>query len=251
MRRGGKEAFTQGMRKDTADCHGEFRSSPVAQTERRHSTEERVEADRSHVNGKSNQEGSMPIRAAVAETLPKVVSDILQEDGMGKELVGKVEEKEPMLERFGEENLVTKSDFMEGLQWEKGPGQGSQSNPEGNLKLSYNENRKVVGPASNIPIPGPLAMCFDDKKGWVAEALGPASKHWKRLARESTKGKAQVTGSPSKGKREGPTPLQDLDPNSGSLKRRKGRLIGDHEQNDKKNTDGGVVVAAEQHRRAK
>ena len=251
MRRGGKEAFTQGMRKDIADRFEESRSSPVTQSEKRHTAEERVEAGSSHVFGKLSQEGSLPTHDAVAEKVPKAGSDFLQAEGMGKELVGKSEEKEPVLERVGEENLVTNPDFMEGLQWGKGFGQGSQTILEGSSNLSHEENRKSVGPASEVTSPGPLAMYFDDKKGWVAEALGPASKHWKRLARESNKGKAQVSGSPSKGKREGPTPLQELDPNSGGLKRRKGRLIGDHDQNDKENTDGGEAVAAEQHRRAK
>ena len=115
MRRGGKEAFAQGIRKDTAERNAAFGGSPVVQPEKRHSAEERVEAGGSHVNEKSNQEGSIPIRAAVAETSPKPVSDLLHEDGMVKELVGKVEEKVPILERFGEENLITKPDFMEGL----------------------------------------------------------------------------------------------------------------------------------------
>ena len=161
-----------------------------------------MEAGGSHMNDKTNQEGSIPIRAAVAETSPKPVSELLHEDGMVKELVGKVEEKVSILERFGEENLIAKPDFMEGLQWETVSGQGPQSISEGSLKLSNEDNRKVVGPASENPIPDPLAMSFDDKKGWVAEHLGPASKHWKRLARESNKGKSQVTGSPTKGKRE-------------------------------------------------
>ena len=30
----------------------------------------------------------------------------------------------------------------------------------------------------------PLAFCFDKEKGWTAEALGPKSGHWKRLARQ-------------------------------------------------------------------
>ena len=170
---------------------------------------------------------------------------------MVKELVGKGEEKVPILESFGKEKLITNPEIMEGMQWEIVPDQESLSVSEENLNLSNEDNRTVVGPASENPIPGPLAMSFDDQKGWVAESLGPASKHWKRLARESNKGKSQVSGSPTKGKREGPTPLQDLDPNTGSLKRRKGRQTGDHEQNGKENTDGGVAVAAEQHRRAR
>ena len=32
---------------------------------------------------------------------------------------------------------------------------------------------------------GLMAMCFDEKLGWVAETLGPKSIHWKRLARKA------------------------------------------------------------------
>ena len=33
----------------------------------------------------------------------------------------------------------------------------------------------------------PLAISFNQEKGWVAETLGPKSGHWKRLARQSNK----------------------------------------------------------------
>ena len=37
---------------------------------------------------------------------------------------------------------------------------------------------------------GPIVMTYDMELGWVAEALGPTSGHWKRKARKGkTKGK--------------------------------------------------------------
>ena len=30
----------------------------------------------------------------------------------------------------------------------------------------------------------PLAMSYDQEKGWTSEILGPKSRHWKRLARQ-------------------------------------------------------------------
>ena len=39
---------------------------------------------------------------------------------------------------------------------------------------------------------GPIAMAYDMELGWIAEALGPTSGHWKRKAREGQpKGKAK------------------------------------------------------------
>ena len=67
---------------------------------------------------------------------------------------------------------------------------------------------------ADSPDLGPLALRFDDKKGWIAKTLGPTSRHWKRLARENNKQETQASESPTKGKRDGPTPLQELDPNS-------------------------------------
>ena len=54
---------------------------------------------------------------------------------------------------------------------------------------------------------GLIAMCFDEKKGWISEALGPTSRHWKRLAREVHGKAARIGEGPINGKREGPIPL--------------------------------------------
>nr|POF06363.1 hypothetical protein CFP56_59426 [Quercus suber] len=68
---------------------------------------------------------------------------------------------------------------------------------------------------------GLVAMLFDAKVGWTAEILGPNSKHWKLLARES-KGKSASEGCPESKKPNGQTPLQELDPNVVDQKKRKG-----------------------------
>ena len=70
---------------------------------------------------------------------------------------------------------------------------------------------------------GPLAICYLEEKRWIAETLGPSNRHWKRLVREvKSKSKSEGKG-PIKVKREGPTPLQELDPNIKDLKQRKGK----------------------------
>ena len=62
---------------------------------------------------------------------------------------------------------------------------------------SIKNEAKVGGPTNMGSELGPLAMCYVEEKGWIAETLGPSSKHWKRLAREvktkpDSKGKAQL-----------------------------------------------------------
>ena len=95
---------------------------------------------------------------------------------------------------------------------------------------------------------GPLAMCFKPNKGWTSEELGPTSKHWKRLARTIK------DISPSKNlvsvgvKREGPMPLQELDLNTLCAKKGKGKRVVCKPSNEEIKVDGGVAVAAKQHR---
>ena len=104
------------------------------------------------------------------------------------------------------------------------------------------KNEAKMGGPTNVGLDlGPLAMCYVKEKGWIAEMLGPSSKHWKQLTRE-VKSKPESKGkNPIKVKREGPTPLQELDPNIKDLKRRKGK---DDMQNTvgKKHLDGGVLL---------
>ena len=109
------------------------------------------------------------------------------------------------------------------MQWETAHTQEIDNVQVGTLAPSIKKEAKVGGPTSmgsELEL-GPLAMCYVEEKGWIAETLGPSSKHWKRLARE-VKVKPDSKGkSPIKAKREGPTPLQELDPNIKDLKRRK------------------------------
>ena len=53
----------------------------------------------------------------------------------------------------------------------------------------------------------PLAMTFNQEKGWVTEPLGPTSGHWKRLARKVTTPSPNKVECTSKTKRKGLVPL--------------------------------------------
>ena len=132
----------------------------------------------------SNQEANHPMQDVRAEPSLKPVSKLLHEEGRVKELVGKIKEKAPNLGRFGEDMLTTKPDLLVGMQWETATCQTSQITSEGSLAPRNEAKLKEDGPASDINTTGPLAM--------IAESLGPTSRHWKRLARKSIKGKLRL-----------------------------------------------------------
>lgn len=90
---------------------------------------------------------------------------------------------------------------------------------------------------------GPIAMCFDEKEGWILESLGPTSRHWKRLAKEVHVKVARDGENPINGKREAPIPLQELDPNISDLKCRRGNKGNNQSQNGEEQKDGGLAVA--------
>ena len=97
---------------------------------------------------------------------------------------------------------------------------------------------------------GPVAMIFDDNKGWTTETLGPTTRHWKCLARE-IKGKSTEVGLGQENKKRlGPTPLQELDPNVVDQKKRKGKNQRKLTLENEEDTVGGEAVAAAQPRRA-
>ena len=87
----------------------------------------------------------------------------------------------------------------------------------------------------------------------MAAKLGPKSKHWKRLARKVNNNKPTGKKGLKNGKREGPTPVQELDSNSLKQKHRKGLKQSDIidevgiTENKNESMDGGVAVSAEQH----
>lgn len=70
---------------------------------------------------------------------------------------------------------------------------------------------------------GPMAIKYDQTLGWVAKKMSPNCIHWKRLAREIKPGSSTKDASPTSLKREGPTPVVELDLKFLELKRRKGK----------------------------
>ena len=92
----------------------------------------------------------------------------------------------------------------------------------------------------------PMAFCYKENMGWVAEHLGPKSGHWKRITREACKAKPKEDMGPGKRKRVGITPIDELETNIIDLKRKK-PLEQNKTHRRKSSIDGGEVMAAEQH----
>ena len=185
-------------------------------------TKEQKEGGSTPVIDMTSQAVSYPIRDMGAVTTPKAVSEILSEEVKVKEMEEKIEEKVIDLGRFSEEKSVVNPGLVEGMQWEKDLCQEVKLIPEESLAPQIDLKMREAGPGADSPDLGPLALSFDDKKGWIAETLGLTSRHWKRLAGENNKQATQASESSTKGKRDGPTPLQELDLNSENLKHKKG-----------------------------
>ena len=97
----------------------------------------------------------------------------------------------------------------------------------------------------------PLAMSYDQEKGWTSEMLGPKSGHWKRLARQVKEGGPSVVSDPASQKRKGEAPLIELVQNAKSTKRAKGKEHVEKVLGEEMKMVGGVAVTALQHRPAK
>ena len=146
--------------------------------------------------------------------------------------------------------IIDQAEPLVGIQWETAQIQEIDNVQVGATAPSIKKEAKVGGPIRMGSELGPLAMSYVEEKGWIAEPLGPSSKHWKRLARE-VKAKPDSKGkSPIKAKRKGPTSLQNLDANIKDLKRRKCKKVDMHKTVEKSNMVGEVAVATVQHRRA-
>ena len=125
---------------------------------------------------------------------------------------------------------------------------------ESKAKKDIEESNGPTGPMGLQTELGPLAMVYDENKGWTEEKLGQNSRHWKRLARELKKESKGENKGLKNVKRESQTPLSEIDPNVIDTKRRKEG--GQDDIQNRRNYEeenlmvGGEAGAARQHRRA-
>lgn len=169
----------------------------------------------------------------------------LHEIGMVKGLVEKQKSKETILDErvWGSSDVqIDKSMDMQGEN-----DTVKKDEPKFNFKVAPKELAGCNDESPKVGL-GPVAMSFDPSDGWVVEKLGPNSRHWKRLAREGKSSGPVTAGSPRRQKRRGPTPLQELDPNALSQKKRKGKATLNEVSEQYNQRDGGVAAAAMQPR---
>ena len=102
----------------------------------------------------------------------------------------------------------------DGMQWEIGTCHGDENRFEFRMTLNY-EGKKEVCEAGSVGCgPHPMALCYNEQMGWVAEHLSPKSEHWKRLARTTRVDNLEKERGPTLKKRENCTPIQELEPNN-------------------------------------
>nr|POE57175.1 uncharacterized protein CFP56_01831 [Quercus suber] len=82
------------------------------------------------------------------------------------------------------------------------------------LAPNVNDSKREESPAQNKETKGPMAMCFNDELGWVAETLGPKSGHWKRLARMAQIKEENMGVDQLGSKRPGPISTMELEQNT-------------------------------------
>nr|POE69700.1 hypothetical protein CFP56_45736 [Quercus suber] len=130
-----------------------------------------------------------------------------------RELVRKQGEKEVGLGENVLDQSKAQSAVTKNMLWETATDHEETSKLKIVLAPSQETNNVEGSPLSLSVEPDPIAMSYDTSNGWTAEPLGPRSRHWKRLAREAKANLNFEGKSPTRLKKEGPIPLQELDTN--------------------------------------
>ena len=216
--------------------------------------EPQTEIGRAYVE-KMTGRGNTPLTSGESKGGSDQAEDVLHENGKECESVEKKHEKLAKSSECASASSTNHGDQSAFMHWEKAP--FPEIEPIFKFVVAPNEKvgSQVESPSDKDAAMGPMALSYNQNEGWVAAQLGPKSKHWKRLAREVNQNKPKGKKGLKSGKREGPTPLQELDPNNLDQKRRKGlkrneSLENGNTENEMESTDGGVAVLATQHRRA-
>ena len=188
----------------------------------------RVGVGEGHVSGQRTNQRPGQIYNPEEIRVACQVAEINHENGKTNLLQEKGEEGLDIRRMNSLTSILPTAEIEGDMQWEKSKNKVEDSKPE--EKARYTEANSELGLEIKETIPwakdlsSPLAMSFDKDKGWVVETLGPTSRNWKRLARQTNKPSPSKKDSPEKLKRTGPVPLKELDPNALNTKQKKGKL---------------------------
>ena len=210
-----------------------------------------------HVTGQNHHQGDAPSVNSGKLQVTGQSEDSLHDGGKVNLTTEKVKCNLTPKGMVGVRPSLSEADLVGEMSWETSKKEDGDKKTE---ESARQETRKEVGKEMGLKSgaeedwannnSSPLAMIYNQEKGWVTETLGLTSGHWKRLARKVTTPSPNKLSGPSKTKRKGQIPLQELDPNVTSAKRRKGKVQEIEITNEHESTDGGEAVAAAQHRRA-
>ena len=205
--------FKLGFRTDAEGSFKKIENRTVRTPVVSHVPRRDMGAGRDHRSEKTTLKDINPMQGGDGTTPHTPLLDDLRERGNLKEWVGKIRGTKASLGSQDKVQTIDQTAPLVGMQWEIAHLQELDEVHVGALVPIKKLEAKVGGPTYVGSDLGPFAMCYVEEKGWIAETLGPSSKDWKRLARK-VKPKSNNEGkSPIKVKREGPTPLQELDPN--------------------------------------
>nr|POE94116.1 hypothetical protein CFP56_47520 [Quercus suber] len=121
----------------------------------------------------------------------------------------------------GKRGLGTQNEATEVMQWETGTLHGEANVFEFQIAPTKEGIQNIKAQKVKEHGSSPMALCYKDNIGWVAEHLGPKSGHWKRIKREACEAKPKENTGPRTRKRAGITPIDELDTNIIDLKRKK------------------------------
>nr|POE97648.1 hypothetical protein CFP56_48157 [Quercus suber] len=113
--------------------------------------------------------------------------DVLPEKGRCDGMVEKKEEKIMVLKGVASIQAKSQTKKTKSMAWEKDNDQREKVVVDESLALISGLKIGQVGPLDLEIESGPLAMIYDEVKGWSVEKMGLNNRHWKRLAREIKK----------------------------------------------------------------
>ncbi|KAK7837548.1 hypothetical protein CFP56_021109 [Quercus suber] len=103
----------------------------------------------------------------------------------------------------GKRGLGTQNEAIEVMQWETGTLHGEANVFEFQMAPTKEGIQNIKAQKVKEHGSGPMALCYKDNIGWVAEHLGPKSGHWKRIKREACEAKPKENMGPGTRKRAG------------------------------------------------